>query len=445
MKKLLLTVVLSAALKISLACYSFGGQIEYSWVGGNTFEITATVYYHVTSPTLYSNYVPSSINVCVFDRITNTQGLYRQLNKKSVQKVIHSSSGCEVPRDSLYGCIAKAVYMDTVSLPNNSNGYYLSCGFMAIGFSSTPSFNFNSILYTEMPDPALHNSSPKFNIDPEYYLADKPATQTSLAVDTDGDSLVYYLTTPFVCDTFPSYFLKPTNGFALMKYNVGYSDSLPFGNSSTAPVIDINSGSLQIYPQTPGGFILSLVVEEWRNGIKIGEVHKELRNHVTYLPSVTGLVNLVGSTLFSQDTVVGIQSRWIDCNTGTQVGWGHTFTPTISGSYAVELRYGYYGACTDTSNCTYVVVAGTGINDQMLNANKLSVFPNPASEKINIDLGNRNIESVEIVNELGMVVHFANPSEISRKQIDVTAIAPGIYFVRVSGNNTIYSSRVVVK
>lgn len=78
-----------------------------------------------------------------------------------------------------------------------------------------------------------------------------------------------------------------------------------------------------------------------------------------------------------------------------------------------------------------------------LGSKSLSVYPNPATDVVNIKLGdNKTVQSVEIVNLAGQSV-FASKS--LSETVNVNFLAPGVYVVRVKDNNGVTHMQKLVK
>ena len=70
----------------------------------------------------------------------------------------------------------------------------------------------------------------------------------------------------------------------------------------------------------------------------------------------------------------------------------------------------------------------------------IQVYPNPAMEYIVID-GLQQIESVEVINQIGEVVLFINA--VSGNKIDLNTIAAGLYTLKIKTNTGVYASQLV--
>ena len=95
-----------------------------------------------------------------------------------------------------------------------------------------------------------------------------------------------------------------------------------------------------------------------------------------------------------------------------------------------------------TANC------GIGTNVKEVIANAIGVYPNPASNVVNIDLGNINAKnsSIELYNSVGQMVKQKNISSSSENitQLETTDIDEGLYFVKVIAAGKIYTASLVI-
>jgi Pregnancy-associated plasma protein-A/Secretion system C-terminal sorting domain len=114
---------------------------------------------------------------------------------------------------------------------------------------------------------------------------------------------------------------------------------------------------------------------------------------------------------------------------GICCGFGTGSYELTTDDATVIVSGGGYG----TSEVTNVSTASTlKINDYFIN-NKVSLYPNPTSDIINIKLavGNDLPDSYKIYNILGQLVTVREISNQSQLKIDITALSKGVYFVKV--------------
>lgn len=117
--------------------------------------------------------------------------------------------------------------------------------------------------------------------------------------------------------------------------------------------------------------------------------------------------------------------QWVDCDNGNAPLNGETnqsFTPSSNGHYAVITNN---SSCRDTSACYAYLI--TGLTNTSKEIKRLSVFPNPVSNELNLGIKESLvIKAVTVTNTTGQVV-----LQGKSKTLDVTTLKPGIYFVLV--------------
>ncbi|GAB4012126.1 hypothetical protein GCM10028808_27290 [Spirosoma migulaei] len=128
----------------------------------------------------------------------------------------------------------------------------------------------------------VFNSSPVFDqVDGEYLCINDPFRFSFDAKDADGDELQYYLETPF--DRLdPNLGVGSKNGLTI-QWLSGFSADKAIPGT---PPLTINgqTGELTVTPTQLGLFVFTVVVEEYRNGQKIGLVRRDYQLFVVDCP-----------------------------------------------------------------------------------------------------------------------------------------------------------------
>ena len=116
-----------------------------------------------------------------------------------------------------------------------------------------------------------------------------------------------------------------------------------------------------------------------------------------------------------------------------------TLVVTQSGNYNVEV--------TGSNGCK--IAAGINIVLGLQNRAKdhsVSLYPNPAENKLIIDNGELIIERIDIYNTLGMLVLKSSiANRQSETEVDVSGLPAGIYFVQLVGEKERWTGRFVKK
>lgn len=256
------------------ATHFVGGDFQICQTGPNTFEVTLRVYRDCL-PGNSTTISPSS--VIIRDNATDAQiSTISMVNDLVSQTVLTLGDSCYTPTGI---CVEEYVFVKTITLGNNPNGYYLEwddcCRNGLIDNLATPSSD-GMTYYAQIPDPALAggNCTPDFGSYPsDGYLCIGFDQEIDWGVtDADGDSLVFSLIDPFdEAVSNPKPF--PTCGWA-----GGYSLNNILGNS-VQPAMTINSqtGVISCHAEFIGVFVFSVMVKEFRNGVQIGEVVRDVQ------------------------------------------------------------------------------------------------------------------------------------------------------------------------
>ena len=151
-------------------------------------------------------------------------------------------------------------------------------------------------------------------------------------------------------------------------------------------------------------------------------------------------VSQAGITLTASAS--GATYQWIDCNNGNQAIPGATmqsFTPTATGSFAVAVTE---NGCTDTSACRSVTVVG--LDDATHSA--IRVWPNPVSERMNVDLGPGAWDGMLRVFDIAG--KRLQEQELPASQVfdlEVSALQSGMYFLEIERTDRKERIRFVVE
>lgn len=101
---------------------------------------------------------------------------------------------------------------------------------------------------------------------------------------------------------------------------------------------------------------------------------------------------------------------------------------TVTQSKLVSALLNFDDIRVDINNNIYA-----GINEYTLD-NAFVIYPNPASNKVNIQLNKFNAATVEITNQLGQIVKSLQ-LESNNETIDISDLNSGIYFVKTTSEN----------
>lgn len=286
MKKTLLFIFLQLNCFFSIASHIVGGEIEVvplknPVTGGSTHQITLSLYFDAINGRTAAEDLSIKLQIyrkrdlAFMGDITCPQ-VYRQPIK-------YVDPNCQ--KGDLSTLLMK--YSSAVNLAenvfNDPEGYMVvwerCCRNTIITNIQNPS-NVGMVFYTEFPPVQTINSSPKFrDIIADYACMNQNFEMDFSAIDADGDSLTYQLITPWIGNSSPAV-ANPTNSpsknYQLASWVTGISlDNVIPGEIPLK--IDLNIGVLFVKPNKLGLYVFSVMVEEYRKGVRIGKVKRDFQ------------------------------------------------------------------------------------------------------------------------------------------------------------------------
>jgi hypothetical protein len=155
---------------------------------------------------------------------------------------------------------------------------------------------------------------------------------------------------------------------------------------------------------------------------------------------IPNTLSVSGNTLSSANT--GDSYEWVECPDYTHYATGTSRTIDIAkeGWYALILST---GTCKDTTGCVFV--SGLSIREESKNPS-LRILPNPGNGIIELSLSEplRN-GIIQISNQNGQLVYSNANSSGSIFQLDISAEAAGIYFLKIVSEQKVYKTEKLIK
>jgi len=202
---------------------------------------------------------------------------------------------CSQGMNAIYG-VEKFIYTGTVNIPNGCDweiSWSSCCRNNAITTLVNPGTN-STLLVTKLfnSGSTICNSSPNFLNDPLFFTGvNQATTHSDGGYDPDGDSLVFSLSDCMQSPGMP------------VTYDVGYNAQNPLSTSSGFN-INSSTGNITFNPNIVQQGVVNIKVEEYRNGVKIGEVNRDIYIAVTNMPNntipalsgINGSANAAGTT-----------------------------------------------------------------------------------------------------------------------------------------------------
>ncbi|WNJ21224.1 gliding motility-associated C-terminal domain-containing protein [Pontibacter sp. G13] len=288
----LLWMVLLAHHSLS-AKHLVGGDFTYRCLGedpngDNLYEVTMTVYRDCQLDANGNPNTPfdDTVRIAIYDNanLLLVETLAIPLTDSSFLELT-SADTCVPPPTNL--CYIEGNYISTVALPDNPNGYTLAwgrCCRNATIQNIIDPVDQGMVLSAYIPSTDLCNSSPSFNNAlPTYICLNDSFQFDHSALDPDGDSLVYRLTVPFTAGSPNDVVPIPIPPYDTVTWAPGFStDVMLPGNPPLT--IDPMTGQLIVLPEQLGQYVFSVSVFEYRNGVFIGEVKRDIQINVIDCP-----------------------------------------------------------------------------------------------------------------------------------------------------------------
>lgn len=287
----LLVILMALFFNAANANHIVGGEFELVHINGYNYELRLIQYRDaiqqentVTDPFVLVKIFQKSNNRVMGDFILNfaEESALNYNNPSCTDDVIKTTK-------QIYSA---SIYLNP-EIFNHEQGYYVAwercCRNNSIDNIQLPSPNtVGMTYYLEFPavkksEVFFQNSSPtEFKPLNDYGCVGVPYSADFSGVDDDGDSLVYSLATPLDSSTDDALPAITTAPYPLVPWESGFGlESMISGN----PPLRIDKlGVLTVTPAQIGLFVFSVKIDEFREGVKIGEVRRDFQLLVVDCP-----------------------------------------------------------------------------------------------------------------------------------------------------------------
>jgi len=366
---LLLWLILSLSTVTVKASHIIGGEIIYTCIGENQYQVTLILYRDCTSFTPFDN--PAYMSIFTEDGVFVDN--FPLPSPDIIDIPAESDNPCLDAPDDV--CVEQATYTTTITVPDATQGYLLvyqrCCRNAGIVNIETPD-DIGATYTQEIPpqEDAICNNSPVFNdFPPTVICTDDDIVFDHSATDPDGDSLAYFFYWPYqgasAFDPAPTIASPPP--YTGVVWVTGYDEFYPV--DATPPFeIDPATGILTGTATDEGRYVVGVVCREYRDGVWIGDHIRDFQfNVVACTPAVVAEFE-VGGIIFDDITP---EEEYLNCTDftvsfvnnsvgGTDYMWdfGDGSTSTLdepthvyadTGSYTVMLIVNPGFTCADTA------------------------------------------------------------------------------------------------
>ena len=298
------------------ASHSMGSDLTYRCLGGNTYEITLSFYRDCAGIPADQSATIDFTSSCfpdayaILNLIPNTG---REITPLCPSQVSTCNGGT-------FTGIQEYIYRGIVTLPGPcadwTMSYNLCCRNSAITNIDFPGSTQIYVFATLNNVITPCNNSPTFsNLPVPFVCLGQQYCYNHGAYDIDGDSLVYTVITPYDSPGLP------------VQYNGTFSPIRPL---SSNPPMTFNSrtGDICMTPTSLEVTVMAVLVQEYRNGVLIGSVERDIQVTVidcnNQLPAVSGIN---GTNSFAASVCAGsqlcftIQSSDVNASQNTTISW----------------------------------------------------------------------------------------------------------------------------
>lgn len=351
------------------ATHIIGGEIYYDRQNGNNYQVTLD---------LYRDCSPANTNNTGFDASVQIRVFTANGAEFAIQTIPFSGETIVpvvIPNPCLVAppnvCVATARYQAVFNLPPSPGGYTITyqrcCRVPSIVNLFQPGAQ-GLTCTVRVPGQPLHaNSSPRFDEYPPIIIcAGEELVFDHSASDPDADSLAYVLCTPLQggSSAAPAPVPAPPP-YTPVPWAAGYSETFQL-NSTPPMAIDPVTGVLTAFPTQQGRFTVGVCVQEYRNGVLIGQASRDFMFTVVVCDANIDAVvsaqpagaSCNGLTQTFGNASVNGQTWWWDfgdpnSTADTSSLANPTWTYSAPGIYTVTLIANPGWPCADTSTAQY--------------------------------------------------------------------------------------------
>ena len=294
------------------ATHAAGGELQYTWLSDSTYAFFFKFYRDCSGAGAPGN---NSVILCYNNTCNSTSGstimsrlTYLPDSTVNGSPVTDGCPGvgtrCTSTSSSIPG-YEEWWYADTLTIPSRCDYWTFS---VQIG-NRNPSNNLvNAGSRRFYAEATLNNVNAQGNSSP--YFSNKPVpsvcinqsyTYNNGGVDPNSDSLTFEMIRPLHAVNCP-----PTTSV------IAFSSATPSYNLTTNPIqtgnsfsLDTTTGQMDFTPTQLGASTMSIRINEYRNGVKIGSVMRDIQVQVINCSVPTPIVNTVSNTISGATYVNG--------------------------------------------------------------------------------------------------------------------------------------------
>jgi|GEM_PF-1007278 len=283
---------------LSYGVHVVGGELQLKWTGSGTmYEVRLNMYVNqmiIDGQPQGGDLVPPVITVYLTNSLSDN---YKYINAISLPRIYNDSietnnNACATNAVIRTNLLIYSVVVDmndalisAEKFDYRNGDYYITLDYCCRNtdiINLKDAFSQRFALYLKCP-PLLsyQNSSPSLKLlKNEYFCANTLNTIDMSATDSDGDIIKYSLVAPLRYIV-PQKNIGPTSNITreVTWVDTTYKGSNPIHGSQPF-AINSSTGVITFNPSTVGVYCFGILIEEYRNNVKIGEVRKDYQFNV---------------------------------------------------------------------------------------------------------------------------------------------------------------------
>lgn len=281
----LLLLVIGLLSNPAQATHIAGGEVYYKYIGLNRYTITLKLYIDCENGEQSAINTDKTIFLSYYNAVTKALIGVDEISRTGPNRIRETNYSCVTNQPS--ACVDEYVYEYDKTISPSNHGIIIAfqrcCRNGTINNLVSPEAL--GATYTVTIPPLTNvpvNSSPVYKkLPPNFLCNDAPLVFDHSATDTDGDSLVYSLTVPYhgASRTSP----RPSTPLPPPYTECTLANPYTIKNLMGGTVllqIDPKTGELRVTPDKTGQFVVGIRVQEYRNGVLIGEVIRDYQFNV---------------------------------------------------------------------------------------------------------------------------------------------------------------------
>jgi gliding motility-associated-like protein len=276
----------------SRANHAAGGELMYEWISDSTWRFTFKFYRDCSGIA-----EPAAVGLCYFNYCNQIQPLSVNMPKSPNWPANGVVVVDECPAPFQSTCNGGTVpgyrefwYEATVTLPERCQNWTFYCSISARN-NPTNVTGGNIYIQAELNNTITnpYNTSVNFTNKPVPYLCNnKPYEFNNGAYDVNGDSLVYSSIQPMISGACA---VDPNNPPATVTYVNGFTLANPFATNNTYNV-STTTGAISFTSSQVQSPVVTIKVDEYRNGVWIGSVFRDIQMVVLSCPFEPTAMNI---------------------------------------------------------------------------------------------------------------------------------------------------------